>query len=331
MHLRASLVGSYPRNLEVSKLHRRLLSGKITYEEFDRGIKNNILKLFNYLGKLGINVFTDGMLRWDDIFNPLIQFIDGIEVNGLMRFYDNNFFFRAPKVVGRIRLDDNPLAEWYKEHRELAEDVFGIGNYILKQPLPGPLTLATNSINERYENIEDLLHDYRAEVLEPLIKDLVKMGAKVIELHEPSLVYTKTTRKLIKIDINEISELSKCCNVDLWIITYFGDINRLGSNLSELKHFVVGIDLYGNDHNLRRLVRKYGLERIALGVFNSRNTVIENVRYVAKMVKQLMRCDIEEVYITNNAPMDFIPEIIAKKKLLRMSRVIKYLGVKNNE
>ncbi len=45
-------------------------------------------------------MITDGLYRWDDIFNPFIRFIEGVEVNGLFKFYENNFFYRSPVVRG---------------------------------------------------------------------------------------------------------------------------------------------------------------------------------------------------------------------------------------
>ncbi len=99
--LGAALIGSYPRSERVAEIHRKFLKGVIGAEEFERLIGIETEKLIKLFVRVGLDSFTDGMLRWDDIFNPLIRFVDGVEVNGLVRFYDNNFFFRAPVIRPR--------------------------------------------------------------------------------------------------------------------------------------------------------------------------------------------------------------------------------------
>ncbi len=325
--IKACMNGSYPRSPGLARLYSRYLSGKIDESKFGEGIREYLRKLFNLFSTAGITVFTDGMLRWDDIFNPFIRFVDGVDINGLVRFYDNNFFFRAPRVKGELGIKENPLPNWFSEALSIAEEVFSGEEFILKQPLPGPLTLAESCINEYYSSYWSLLSDWRSKVLEPLIKDLSRVGVKVVEVHEPSLVWGGTKKAKVVAGAKELGRLIRFCKslgVDVWVITYFGYLGRVGKYLSELSGAVVGIDYFVKDAKKtpQRLVRDYGIKRVMLGAIDSRNTLMERPRELSKLVRSVARAGTEEVYVGNNAPMDFIPEVVAAKKLRRLGRVI---------
>ncbi len=328
MRLEATLNASYPRSEDVAKLYSKFLSNKISAEEFDRGIEDATLKLFRLLRSVNIKVFTDGMLRWDDIFNPLIRFIEGVEVNGLMRFYDNNFFFRAPTVKSKLRVrDDVPLINWFKKSVELAKNVFG-NDFMLKQVLPGPLTLATNSINKFYSSVESLIHDWRSEVLEPLIKYLSSTGGlRVVEIHEPSLTWRETNESLRRLSINELRNLinyvKKVLGIDVWILTYFGSLRVVGDDISELADAVIGIDYFTKDlGRVQLVIRDHGLRRVMLGLIDSRNTRMEDPLRIRRSISRVLDYGAREVFVGNNAPMDFIPEVIASKKIKRLGKII---------
>ena len=171
--------------------------------------------------------------------------------------------------------------------------------YALILALPGPLTLAESCINEYYSSYWSLLSDWRSKVLEPLIKDLSKVGVKVVEIHEPSLVWGGTKKTKVVAGAKELGKLIKFCRslgVDVWVITYFGYLGRVGKYLSELSDAVI--------------------EKLA------DKTYWLKVGELSKLVKSVARAGTEEVYVGNNAPMDFIPEVVAAKKLRRLGRVI---------
>ncbi len=329
MGVKACLNGSFPRGPGLARLYSRFHSGKLGVEGFEEGIRRYLRRLFTLLRDSGIKVFTDGMLRWDDILNPLISFVDGVEVNGLVRFYDNNFFVRAPKVRSELSIKDLRIVEWFKTSLRIADEVFGSG-YVLKQPLPGPLTLAEFSINEWYGSYWSLLRDWRVKVLEPLIKELSRSGLRVVEIHEPALTWPGTRKQRVIAGTSELQELISHCKslgIDVWVMTYFGYLGRVGKYLSRLGEAVVGIDPYaGNARKApHRLVRDYGLSRVSLGAIDSRNTRIEGVREVRGMAKAVLRAGADEVYVGNNAPMDFIPEEVATRKIKRLGKVISKL------
>lgn len=328
--INAALVGSFPRPKGLARLVSRFNSGRITREKLEEGYELHTKKLFKLLTTLRIKYITDGMFRWDDIFNPLISYVDGVKVNGLYRFYDNNFFFRAPQVVGRVSLrSDCPIPEWFKKAKELLNEVTEgrSEEYILKPVLPGPLTLAKNSLNEYYRDVKDLIRDYTFNVLEPLMKDLKRLGASVIEIHEPELAYGRASVEEKSVGVDVLSTLIYNLRIRAWVHTYFGDACRILNYLIGFGSYIVGIDLTSTKDYNACILQYSNFKSLALGLYDSRSTVLERSRSVRWCVSKFVKLHVEEVIICNNAPMDFIPEVIAVRKLRKLSRVTERLVV----
>ncbi|MEM1982506.1 MAG: hypothetical protein QXZ63_02445 [Sulfolobales archaeon] len=324
VRIRSATVGSFPRPRGLARLVGRFNSGKIDYERLEAGYETYTRKLFKLLVSSRIECFTDGMLRWDDIFNPLISYIDGVKVDGLYRFYENNFFFRAPQVVGKIKLkSDCPIPTWYKKSMEILNEVAGKhSTHVLKAVLPGPLTLAINSVNNYYNGIEDLVRDYAYDVLLPLLKELKNYGANLVEIHEPELTYERVDSRIKLYGIELISQIFREVGVKLWLQTYFGSACRNLEFLLYLSRYIVGIDLKATDDYSKCMNYFSEFDSLAIGVYDSRNTLIEKNRSVGWYVSRFSKLNLNELFITNNAPMDFIPEVIAVKKLRKLGRFV---------
>ena len=50
----------------------------------------------------GTQLVTDGHLRWNDALVHITERIAGFKIGGLLRYYDNNFYYRRPEIIGKI-------------------------------------------------------------------------------------------------------------------------------------------------------------------------------------------------------------------------------------
>src|SRR2546426_2775871 len=50
----------------------------------------------------GIDLVTDGLVRWYDPISHLGRKLGGVTINGLLRYFDTNFYFRQPVVRDRL-------------------------------------------------------------------------------------------------------------------------------------------------------------------------------------------------------------------------------------
>ncbi|WP_297552664.1 5-methyltetrahydropteroyltriglutamate--homocysteine methyltransferase [Thermococcus sp.] len=302
-----ALIGSLPRPVSLAKKIEQYSIGRLSKEKLEEAYREHTRRAFVKLRNAGIKVITDGLYRWDDIFNPLIRFIDGIEVDGLFKFYENNFFYRAPVVRGELSLRENPIPEWINVALEIKEEVYPEAT--LKAVLPGPVTLAYHSINEAYESLNELAEAY-ANVLGELMKEL---PVKLVELQEPALAaeLSRATREK-KEDVSpevarEIIEgLAKIR--ELWVVTYFGTPRVLPEGV------IMNFDL------IEGSVPENYSGRIGLGIVNARETKMERRDRLIDRLRPFLR-KYGEVYVTPNTLLDFLPESVAWRKLRLLGKL----------
>ena len=51
----------------------------------------------------GIELVTDGQIRWEDEATYLAGAMEGVELNGLIRLFDTNTYYRQPFVEGPVK------------------------------------------------------------------------------------------------------------------------------------------------------------------------------------------------------------------------------------
>ncbi|MDK2869127.1 MAG: 5-methyltetrahydropteroyltriglutamate--homocysteine methyltransferase [Pyrococcus sp.] len=302
-----ALIGSLPRPIGLAKKLEQYYIGRLDEKKLEEAYREYTKRAFEKLRDVKIKIITDGLYRWDDIFNPFIRFIEGVEVNGLFKFYENNFFYRSPVVKGELSLKENPIPEWISIAQEIKEEVYPEAK--LKAVLPGPVTLAYHSINEYYKTLTELAEAY-AWVIGELIKEL---DVKIVELQEPSLA-TEISEATRNIEENVDKEVAKNIIEDLgkkkklWVVTYFGTPQVLPEGV------ILNVDLIDGS-----VPEKYNGE-IGLGIVDARTTKMERAdRLRDKIRKHLAK--FETIYVTPNTLLDFLPESVAWKKLRLLGKL----------
>ena len=138
----------------------------------------------------GLDVVTDGLIRWYDPVSHLAGKLAGVRITGLLRFFDTNFYFRQPAVHANIQRTKPLLVEEFLFARSKSSRP-------VKVVLTGPYTLARLSIEEQSrtnggsgggssDGFGRLLEEYTAALAEE-IGALVQAGTKLIQVDEPSL------------------------------------------------------------------------------------------------------------------------------------------------
>jgi 5-methyltetrahydropteroyltriglutamate--homocysteine methyltransferase len=318
--------GIYPRSRGLARAISRYMSGKLSRESLEEVYTIYTEKFFKQMTRIGCRRFSDGMLRWDDIFNPLISWIEGVEVDGLKRFYDNNYFFRQPVIKSKISYREAIASSLLERSVEIAKKM-DVQADRLSLSLPGPFTMVTNSLlNQSEYSIEGFLRDYVEKVLVTEIDRSLRMGVTNIDLHEPSLVVYNISLKEIEDIYRGLSE--RFPKARLWIITYFGYKKETIYTLAKLAGRSGNI-FYTADlteiasppwDQISDIASMGGL---ALSIVNTRTTKIEDQRnLVDKILKAIGRRGRAELYLTHNASLEFLPEVVAVKKLKLLRRIV---------
>src|SRR3990170_935462 len=109
MKLLTTSTGSYPRIGKTAELH--LLRQTIAQWEKGQKSEADLRAAEDALTRAtleeqitsGLDLVTDGQIRWYDPISHLAGKWENISINGLLRFFDTNCYFRQPVVRGPIR------------------------------------------------------------------------------------------------------------------------------------------------------------------------------------------------------------------------------------
>src|SRR5688572_27611901 len=102
MAIRTTVVGSYPKppdegqTFTVRKTLHAIERGDATADDLKTARDELAARQIAEQEEAGIDLVTDGLARWDDILTPFARTIRGFEVGGLLRWFDNNVYYRRP-------------------------------------------------------------------------------------------------------------------------------------------------------------------------------------------------------------------------------------------
>src|SRR5947208_12070353 len=115
--LQVTAIGSYPRppreggEFRLRKTLQAMDRGDATAEDVRAAEDDLTAEILAEQAAAGVDLVTDGQVRWDDPLTRVAEGLEGFAVSGLLRFFDNNTYFRRPVVKGRIRRERPILAD----------------------------------------------------------------------------------------------------------------------------------------------------------------------------------------------------------------------------
>ena len=90
----------------------------------------------------GLDQVVEGQARWDDMLAHPFAVHEAVETRGIVRYYDNNNFYREPVVTNELTADGDVAAE--------LDDAASHVDDGLQAVLPGPYSLADLGTDEYY-------------------------------------------------------------------------------------------------------------------------------------------------------------------------------------
>lgn len=265
----------------------------------------------------GIDIVTDGLTRWHDPVSHLAGKLGGTQINGLLRYFDTNFYFRQPVVHGKIERTQPLVVEEFKwAAQKSAQPV--------KPVLTGPYTLTRLSLkNGEPEKPGTLLTSY-AEALGSEVRELAGAGARLIQIDEPALARYPEDRRVACDALRLIA--GQKGRAELGLAVYFGDSAPLYSALQTLPFDVLILD-FTYSPTLPEVIEAEG-STIALGfgVLDGRNTRLEDpVGVTRQLERMLSHVKSERNYLTTSCGLEYLPRDRARLKLHHLTSIKKFL------
>jgi 5-methyltetrahydropteroyltriglutamate--homocysteine methyltransferase len=299
--------GIYPRSEEVVAATRALDRGRASAEEVGAAFRADRADVIEVQRRAGVDYFSDGLLRWQDLFRPLVDACDGLEARTLVRWFDNNTFFRAPEVTGPLALRV-PLAE---------EDDADL-------PRPGVATLPSPYLFSRAAQFggdrDALMLDLTNEVLQPIAEALIARGCSLIHLQEPWLAYHGIEPGSWDAFEKALTGLKEAAaGVTLVLHVYFGNAGPHADRLRRLPVDAVGIDFVETD--LGSLGSGWEVGLLA-GCLDGRSSPVESADGTAAFVLRVAEAlSPPSLYLSSNCELEYLPSDIARQKVLRLGEV----------
>lgn len=317
MQLIATHAGSYPRIGATPEL--QLL--RQTIAQLDSGKKSaaDLRAAEDTLTRLaiqdqidsGLDLVTDGQIRWYDPISHIAGKLTNVSINGLLRFFDTNFYVRQPLIRG-------PFAWSLPVLRPEFEMARAASSKPVKPVLTGALTLARHSIvlDPFYQkDFARLVMDYN-EALVCEVRELALAGATVIQIDEPSILKDRQPDDLRILAENWRRLASAKGQAKLVLSVYFGDPGPILDQLLSLPADVLTLDFTYNPKLVDQVAASRPNKPLGLGLLDGRNTKLDDAGSVLKALEKILpSVSAAECYLTPSAGLEYLPRDRALQKL----------------
>ena len=309
-----TVLGNYPKlstKPQAANLRRAISqfdTGQITREELDAVADEVTKEAIQEQVEAGIDLVTDGQIRWEDGQTYLARGIKGFSVKGLTRYFDTNTYFRQPIPEESLGWQGPITVNDFKFAQEASP----------RPPKPvitGPFTLGYLSQQGCYSDRATLVLDL-AHILNQEALALQDAGATIIQFDEPAILKYKQGFSILR----EASDvLTRGLQVKTAIYTYFNDVSGIHQQLFQLPFQVFGLDFVMGRANYE-LIRDLPPEKeLSAGIMDARNTRMETVDDLVGSVRNISQyVSLDRLYINPSAGLEFLPRDAAQAKLVRL-------------
>lgn len=306
------LVGIHPRSEKLIKTFRAYSRKKISLDELNEALEKESREIIELQLDLSYRYVTDGMLKWHDLLRPLAENLDGVKIDGLSRWFDNNLFYKKPMIMSEVKRKGDVLGEYI-----YPSDVPS-GRF--KLILPDPFTFTSLSeLKER--RFDEVLFEVSKAMNEEIreIEMLLKLGQ--VQLSAPSLVWRKLDEDSLEMAKDAIDECFKGVSAERMIHLPFGDALNSFPQILDTRANVIGFDMTST--KLKELGEYRIDEGVGLGFVDGRNSLIEDVDFVKRKIEAYLEMNEPKViYITPSCDLEYLPRNVADEKVRLLKRIV---------
>jgi len=254
----------------------------------------------------GLDRITEGQLRWDDMLAHPLTTHENVDPNGIVRYYDNNNFYRDPQVRGELDFSGDVAAEL-----EAASEAIDDPADSLQAVLPGPYSLFDLASDEQYGDDAEFfgaIADFLAGEVEAF------PDHKTLTLHEPSLVENPPGEDRVERLADAIDTVASETDADVVVHTYFGALDETTyAHLMDADVEALGFDLVAGDRDdTLSNITEYGTkDAAALGIADGQNTLVESADTLEERVEwfeeQIPVQEFDRLYLSTNTEPFYLP------------------------
>ncbi len=309
--MKTTVIGNYPKipdppapgrwRTSVEKVQR----GEMSRDDLHRVEDEVTIEVLREQAEAGIDVVTDGQIRWEDGLTYFARRLTGFAINGLQRYFDTNIYYRQPVVTGEVT---------WREPIAAGDYTFAAAHSArpVKPVVTGPLTLAALSRDEFYGNGDQLVMALAA-ALNSELRALARAGATLIQVDEPGLLIQRDRFPVFR---RAMEALWDGVDTRRAVYTYFGHIDGLYPAILDLPVDVLGLDFVAGARNWEVIRRARFTKDLGLGIVDARNTRLEIPDEIAAACRRAAEIvPASSLHVGPSAGLEFLPRRVARGKL----------------
>jgi len=327
--LLTTVVGSYPQPEWL--IDRKALSSgppprirqsslwRVPEEYLEEAQDDATLVAIRDMERAGVDIITDGEIRRESYSNRFATSLEGVDIDRPGQIIGRSGRpTQVPRVVGPIRRVRPVQVEDVKFLRQNTDRR-------IKATLPGPFTMAKQTQNDYYKDLESLATDY-AVCLNQEIRELFAAGADVVQLDEPWLqAYPDEARRYAVPVINRALEGIEgvtAVHVCFGYAALVRDKPSRYSFLTELEDSAVKqVSFEAAQPKLDlSLLKELPTKTIIMGVLDLSDMSIESpARIAARLREALRQVRPERLMVAPDCGMKYLQREVAYGKLKAMT------------
>lgn len=286
---------------------RGLDRGRVSAAAVDDAFAQDLSDFLRVQQNAQLDYFSDGLLRWQDLFRPLVEATPALIAHTLVRRFDNNAFYRAPQPRGRL----SPIA---------APDAI-VPDPSVPRPrvatLPSPYLFSRAAVG--VEDRNRFMVELAQSVLRPAVERLSAEGCELIQLQEPWLPYFGITEGDWAPLRDSLAALRTAGAARIVLFLYYGDAGPHLKRLRALPVDALGIDLVETD--VAELGSGWEMGLVA-GCLNGRSSLLESMDETVDLIRHLAASvRPSTLYVSSNSDLELLPTTVAQDKVLLLGEV----------
>lgn len=296
------LHGIYPRSESLIQGTRDFDRNRINKKElevlFKRDIENfkNLQKGFEYI--------STGNFYLQDLMRIFPEFVEGVRIGGLKRFYETNTFYRVIEFNNKFEIVQERV-KYVIDKYFLCKDNFREEDPLL---LTFPFIYFFKEFSENidYPEIEDLILS--------LISGFKIKENKLIVFYEPSFGLKKITSEEKKIGVEFVEKLRREFGLKVFIFTFFFNPKEELEFLFSLPVDGIGFDFF--KISFKDALSDFPKDKYLLaGVINTYSPIIYKGKDINIILDKIKGFKEDKFYVTTNAPPELLPRSIMDRKV----------------
>lgn len=314
------LVGLQPRTEELIAGTRDWDRKRISDEELEELRNAAAARDFALQSQLGFDFITDPMFYWQDIVRPFIDSLEGLDSGPqLTRWFDNNTFYRKPRINAYPNISQRKLLKYYFER---LWDFSNKGKVIM----PAPYGIYTASYDRYFPDKRSGVLSF-AQEMERVAMLLEEKGVGQIEFVEPFLFFREPDQSDIELAIDAFNLTTQRLKCEVMLHFPFGNLAGHFREIIDFNASIIGIDFFSTSlSDITDFDTKKG---IAIGCVDGRNSLLEEKDWIISFVRSVTEKlgDLKHLAIIPNCDLEFLPRTIAEEKMRIMSEAKEGVGI----